>query len=103
LEGGAHVISEAIACGTPVVASEIPGNVGMLGRDYPAYFPVGNTEKLSQLLRTCENDPGYLNTLRKKIQDRAWMVDPAEESKRWEKLLRTIESRYYDYQNQSRP
>ena len=37
-EGGAHVIMEAVRSGTPVLASRIPGNVGMLGLDYPGYF-----------------------------------------------------------------
>ena len=35
MEGGANVICEAARIGVPVLASRIPGNVGMLGRDYP--------------------------------------------------------------------
>jgi putative glycosyltransferase (TIGR04348 family) len=42
-EGGANVISEAVAAGVPVLASRIDGSVGLLGRDYPGYFPVGDT------------------------------------------------------------
>ena len=34
MEGGAHVIMEAALSGTPVLASRIDGNVGMLGADY---------------------------------------------------------------------
>ena len=34
-EGGANVVSEAVAAGVPVIASDIPGNVGLLGADYP--------------------------------------------------------------------
>ena len=39
IEGGAHVIMEAVAAGTPVLASRVDGNIGMLGEDYEGYFP----------------------------------------------------------------
>ena len=38
MEGGANVIVEAITAGTPVIASRVSGNVGMLGRNYPGLF-----------------------------------------------------------------
>ncbi len=53
IEGGAHVVMEAILSGTPVLASRIPGNVGMLGTDYAGYFEPGDAEGLAQLLRRC--------------------------------------------------
>lgn len=53
LEGGAHVILEAVNCGTPVLASRVPGNVGMLGADYEGYFPVGDGHALAALLQAC--------------------------------------------------
>jgi putative glycosyltransferase (TIGR04348 family) len=53
LEGGAHVILEAMRCGTPVLASRVPGNVGMLGPDYDGYFPHGDAGMLAQLLQAC--------------------------------------------------
>lgn len=56
MEGGAHVIMEAIACGTPVLASRVPGNVGMLGRDYAGYFEHGDAVELARLLMRCRND-----------------------------------------------
>ena len=34
MEGGAHVIIEAVVSGTPVLASRIDGNIGMLGDDF---------------------------------------------------------------------
>jgi glycosyltransferase involved in cell wall biosynthesis len=45
MEGGAHVIMEAVASGTPVLASRIDGNVGMLGADYGGYFPPGDARR----------------------------------------------------------
>jgi putative glycosyltransferase (TIGR04348 family) len=55
MEGGAHVIMEAVASGTPVLASRIDGNVGMLGADYGGYFPPGDAAALAALLRRCED------------------------------------------------
>ena len=53
LEGGAHVIMEAVRSGTPVLASRVPGNVGMLGSDYAGYFPSGDAAALVRLLEEC--------------------------------------------------
>ena len=44
MEGGAHVVMEAVCSGTPVIASRIPGNLGMLGADYPAVFAPGDAQ-----------------------------------------------------------
>src|SRR5262249_52040319 len=40
MEGGANVVSEALADGVPVLASHIPGTEGILGERYPGFFPV---------------------------------------------------------------
>jgi putative glycosyltransferase (TIGR04348 family) len=53
IEGGAHVIMEAVLSGTPVLASRIAGNVGMLGEDYAGYFEPGDAVGLAALLRRC--------------------------------------------------
>lgn len=50
MEGGAHVVMEAICSGTPVLASRIDGNIGMLGADYPGYFEHGDARGLANLL-----------------------------------------------------
>lgn len=56
LEGGAHVVMEAVRAGTPVLASRIDGNVGMLGLDYEGYFEAGDAPGLAALLRQCRAD-----------------------------------------------
>jgi putative glycosyltransferase (TIGR04348 family) len=56
MEGGAHVIMEAVLSGTPVLASRVPGNVGMLGTDYAGYFEPGDAPALVRLLRACRAD-----------------------------------------------
>lgn len=62
MEGGAHVIMEAVQSGTPVLASRIDGNVGMLGDDYAGYFEPGDAAGLAALLTRCKNEnPNALN------------------------------------------
>jgi putative glycosyltransferase (TIGR04348 family) len=56
MEGGAHVIMEAVRSGTPVLASRVPGNVGMLGADYEGYFEHGDAAQLAAQLARCQDD-----------------------------------------------
>ncbi len=88
LEGGANVLSEAIAYGVPVVSSHIEGSVGLLGGDYPGYFPVGDTQALADLLWRCETDRDGLQTeLTRRVGELADLVDPAHEREAWKALL----------------
>lgn len=83
MEGGAHVVMEAIASGTPVIASRIDGNVGMLGADYAGYFDWDDAAGLAALLRECrasQADPdGLLARLAAQCQLRAPLFLPATE------------------------
>ncbi len=65
MEGGANVISEAVVAGVPIIASEIHGTVGLLGKDYPGYFPVKDTAALRALLLRVEAEPGFVAALEK--------------------------------------
>ena len=47
------MIMEAVTAGTPVLASRIDGNIGMLGEDYEGYFPVGDAAALAALIGRC--------------------------------------------------
>jgi putative glycosyltransferase (TIGR04348 family) len=89
-EGGANVISEAVAAGVPVLASRIDGSVGLLGRDYPGYFPVGDTAALARLLHRIETDPDFLTRLHRAIGRRARLFRPARERAAWKKLIAEI-------------
>jgi putative glycosyltransferase (TIGR04348 family) len=79
MEGGANVIIEAITSGVPVIASKVPGNVGMLGRDYPGYFPVGDSKALAALLDQAESEPRFLNELKKQCAKRMVLFTPDRE------------------------
>ena len=89
-EGGANVISEAAAAGLPVLASRIDGSVGLLGHDYPGYFPVGDTAALARLLQRIERKPEFLLRLHRAIMRRAGLFRPAAEKAAWKKLLGEI-------------
>lgn len=78
MEGGAHVIMEAVCSGTPVLASKMDGNVGMLGEQYPGYFEVGRADQLADLLRRCE-DSRFLEELNQACQNRAPLFQPQSE------------------------
>lgn len=86
-EGGANVISEAAVAGVPVLASRMDGNVGLLGPDYPGYFPVGDTKALARLLGRLENDPRFGTAVRRALANRAPLFRPAREIAAWRHLL----------------
>jgi putative glycosyltransferase (TIGR04348 family) len=79
MEGGAHVVMEAVRSGTPVLASRIAGNVGMLGADYDGYFEPGDAEGLAGLIELCRDDPAILSRLGAQCARRAPLFDPARE------------------------
>ena len=91
-EGGANVISEAAVAGVPVLASRMDGNVGLLGADYPGYFPVGDTEALARLLQRVEDEPHFVARLGKALARRAPLFRPARESAAWRRLLAGLSS-----------
>ena len=79
MEGGANVIVEALTSGTPVIASKMSGNVGMLGPDYEGYFPVGDEITLVQLLKRCADDANFMSRLSNACQARAKLFLPETE------------------------
>ena len=87
LEGGANAASEALVAGLPVLASHIPGNVGILGRGYPGYFPLGDTRGLAELLRRAEGDDRFRTRLESWCRERARDFDPDIERDAWRSLL----------------
>jgi putative glycosyltransferase (TIGR04348 family) len=79
MEGGAHVVMEAVRSGTPVLASRISGNVGMLGRGYRGYFEPGDAPGLVSLLQRLRDDPAMLQGLRAQCDQRSPLFEPARE------------------------
>jgi putative glycosyltransferase (TIGR04348 family) len=86
-EGGANAVGEAIAAGVPVIASNIPGNVGLLGPEYPGYFKAGDTADLAALLWRVESDPGLYESLRVQCGRLRPLFEPEGEERAWAELL----------------
>jgi len=86
MEGGAHVVSEAIAAGVPVLASKIAGNCGLLGKDYLGYFPVGNEKALARLLYRAETDQLFYKKLQDQIKQLRKLIKPVQEKASIQKL-----------------
>ena len=79
MEGGANVISEAARIGTPVLASRMSGNIGMLGDDYPGYFRLYDDRGLARLIEKSLRDEKFYKDLRKKLSRRRSLFAPAAE------------------------
>ena len=86
MEGGAHVVSEAIAAGVPVLASKIAGNCGLLGKDYLGYFPVGNEKALARLLLRAETDQLFYKNLQEQVKQLQKLIKPVQEKAAIQKL-----------------
>jgi putative glycosyltransferase (TIGR04348 family) len=87
MEGGANVLSEAIVVGTPVLASRIAGNVGILGESYPGFFRAGDTQRLMHLMLRAETDREFLGNLRHHVRELASLFEPERERIAWSNLL----------------
>lgn len=87
LEGGAHVVIEALRSGTPVLASAIDGNTGLLGDDHPGLFPPGDDAALAALIARCRDDASMLPALRAAGDRRAGLFAPEAEAAALRALL----------------
>ncbi len=90
VEGGANAVSEALAAGVPVLASDIPGNIGMLGEDYPGYYPTGDEGALARLLHHAETDAAFYVLLQTRCAMRSYLVRPAHEQNSLKRLIREL-------------
>jgi putative glycosyltransferase (TIGR04348 family) len=90
MEGGANVIAEAARLGVPVLASRVAGNVGMLGRRYPGYYPLGDERALARLLACARRDPAFYRRLQRALAARRGRFAPSAERSALCKALRGI-------------
>ena len=86
-EGGANVVSEALVCQTPVLSTNITGSIGILGPQYPGFFPVGDEEALAALLLRAEADAAFYGSLVGACAALRPRFDPAREVAAWAELL----------------
>lgn len=90
MEGGANVISEALAASVPIIASRISSTIGLLGKGYPGYFEVADTARLKNLLIRTETDVDFYKQLCNACVKRAPLIHPAHECQAWQRLLEEL-------------
>ena len=86
-EGGSNAVAESIVLGTPVLASKIEGNIGMLGDDYLGYFEPNNPSSLVKLIRRSITNSSFHQTLLQQITELQKNFLPEKEIEAWLKLL----------------
>lgn len=89
-EGGANAVGEAISMGRPVLASDIPGNLGLLGEDYPGVFPPGDGPALASLLERADRDSKFYDDLCEATRARESLFSPVTEREAWQSLMLEI-------------
>jgi putative glycosyltransferase (TIGR04348 family) len=87
MEGGANVVIEAVRSGVPVLASRIDGNVGLLGRDYAGYFPVGDAQALAALMQRFVDEPAFARQLEAQCAAQSPRFAPQAEAAAVQQLL----------------
>jgi putative glycosyltransferase (TIGR04348 family) len=81
IEGGANVVCEALRIGVPVLASRIPGNVGLLGSGYAGYFPVEVEGALARLISRSASDARFYSELKRQVRSLRGTVTPRAEAR----------------------
>jgi putative glycosyltransferase (TIGR04348 family) len=81
MEGGANVVCEALRIGVPVLASRIPGNIGLLGAGYGGYFPPEDERALAGLIRRAAADRRFYVNLKTHIKKLRGLVAPHAEAR----------------------
>lgn len=90
IEGGAHVITEALRSGTAVLASRIDGNLGVLGEAYPGVFEHGDDAALAALIERARDDAAMLAALETRCAERAPLFEPAAEAATLQRIVATL-------------
>lgn len=91
MEGGANAIVEAVTAGVPVLASDISGNVGMLGEGYSGYYSLADSAALATLMRRAETEPDFYAELATQCAARASLFEPRCERAAVQKLIKEFE------------
>ena len=90
VEGGANVVIEAVMSRTPVIASRISGNVGLLGSAYPGYFEPRDASGLARCLVKAWEERGYLRVLSHACGERRALFQPAAERRSLRALVEKL-------------
>ena len=86
-EGMSNALLEACALGRIVVASAIPGNIAVVGPEYPLLFPVGDELGLLNALRVAFDDDAVRTRCREIVLERTQTFAPDVAAERLERLI----------------
>jgi hypothetical protein len=64
-----------------VLASRIPGNLGLLGGGYAGYFDLEDERALAALIRRAAGDAGFYGKLKSQVRPLGGMVAPRAEAR----------------------
>jgi putative glycosyltransferase (TIGR04348 family) len=87
IEGAPSVFSEAIVNDVPILASRIAASMGMLGRNYPGLFDVGDTQQLTELMWKAETEPVFYRQLKTACRKLKRRFGRPAELKSWRMLV----------------
>lgn len=79
VEGGAQSVIEAVTAHTAVMATDVDGNAGLLGRSYPGLFAANDVAAACALLRRAADEPPFLRRLEQSCAMRATRFAPERE------------------------
>ena len=88
-EGFGLVLLESMKQGTPILASNCPAIVEVVGKDYLGLFPVGDSEALAKLLYHC-NDLSFLQALIDQINNRIYLFDADAMAKKISRVYQNV-------------
>jgi hypothetical protein len=74
----------------PIIASDISGNIGMLGEDYPGLYSTSDTAALQALLEKAETDSAFLDDLTRRCKALAPRYTFENETACWQAALGKI-------------
>lgn len=90
-EGGALVVSEAVACRLPVIASAIPAHRGQMGADYPGFFRTGDPDDLARVFMRFVSDDAFVEQLRERgLALASTLASPSSEREALARLIRQL-------------
>ncbi len=62
-EGQPLALLQAVACGIPIIASKIDGNIAALGEGHPGLFAPGDIPEYANLVRKVLSEPTFVSTI----------------------------------------
>ena len=90
MESSANSVVESLVLGTPVLVTDVPGNVGVFGTDYPGIYRSNDPGELSAMILRFENDTQFRNQISKFCNRIAKQHTPDAERRSWKKVLQEL-------------